>query len=696
MEDTFAALGFGPEILTELASLGYEEPTPIQRQAAPPLLEGRDLLGQAATGTGKTAAFALPLLQRHAGKAARPLQPRTLVLVPTRELAVQVSEAFHRYGRGLGVSVVPIYGGAEFHRQITGLKRGAQVVVATPGRVLDHMRRGTIDLSAVESVVLDEADEMLDMGFAEDLELILEATPAERQTALFSATLPPRIAGIAERHLKEPERVLIPRAVPAEGETPKVRQTAYIMPRAHKIAALGRVLDLESPTLAIIFCRTRIEVDELTERLVGRGYRVLALHGGLTQPQRDRVMKKVRAAEVDLLVATDVAARGIDIEHVSHVVNFDVPSSPEAYVHRIGRTGRAGREGVAITLAEPREHRLVRNIESLTRQKIAIATVPTPHDVRARRLDLTKGAVREVLLAAQAEGDGEASSLDGYRTVVEALAGEFDPMDVAAAAVRVAHEATAGDGAADDEVHIPTYESFSRPKGPAPRESRQGYGDGGRAPWSGSGGGWSGSGGGWSGSGGGWSGSGGGWSGSGGGRSGGGGSWSRGEAPATPKGRASRFGETRSQPWESEAGSEGGNAGAGAPPRDRGPREDEPHEGERAPWREDRPREDAHHERTRDDRSARDADPRGGHEMVRVYIAAGRKLGMRPADIVGAIANEARVNPRGIGHIEIADAFTVVELPKRDAFTVINALRDATMRGRRVAVRLDDGRRRRE
>jgi ATP-dependent RNA helicase DeaD len=642
MEDTFAVLGFGPEILTELASLGYEEPTPIQRQAAPPLLQGRDLLGQAATGTGKTAAFALPLLQRHAGKPARPLQPRTLVLVPTRELAVQVSEAFHRYGRGLGVTVVPIYGGAEFHRQITGLKRGAQVVVATPGRVLDHMRRGTIDLSAVESVVLDEADEMLDMGFAEDLELILEATPAERQTALFSATLPPRIAGIAERHLKEPERVLIPRAVPAEGETPKVRQTAYIMPRAHKIAALGRVLDLESPTLAIVFCRTRIEVDELTERLVGRGYRVLALHGGLTQPQRDRVMKKVRAAEVDLLVATDVAARGIDIEHVSHVVNFDVPSSPEAYVHRIGRTGRAGREGVAITLAEPREHRLVRNIESLTRQKIAIATVPTPHDVRARRLDLTKGAVREVLLAAQAEEDGAASALDGYRTVVESLAGEFDPMDVAAAAVRVAHEATAGDGAADDEVHIPTYESFSRPKGPAPREPRQGAGDRGRAPWS------------------------------------------RGEAPAPPRGRASRFGETRSEPWANAPGQGWGDA----PPRDRGPREDRR-------W-DDRPREDARRERGFDDRAERDADPRGGHEMVRVYIAAGRKLGMRPADIVGAIANEARVNPRGIGHIEIADAFSLVELPKRDAFTVINALRDATMRGRRVAVRLDDGRRRRE
>ncbi|RLS61303.1 MAG: DEAD/DEAH box helicase, partial [Planctomycetota bacterium] len=541
MKDTFVELGLGPELLAELATLGYEEPTPIQTAAIPLLLEGRDILGQAATGTGKTAAFALPLLQRVVATKPQPSQPLVLVLVPTRELAVQVSEAFHRYGRSLGIAVAPIYGGQDFHRQTVALRRGAHVVIATPGRVLDHMRRGTIDLSNLVSVVLDEADEMLDMGFAEDLELILEATPETRQTALFSATIPPRIAGIAERHLKNPQRILIPRDAGTAGTAPKVRQTAYIVPRAHKIAALGRVLDLESPTLAIIFCRTRIEVDDLAERLAGRGYSVESLHGGMSQTERDRVMKKARAATVDLLVATDVAARGIDIEHISHVVNFDVPSSPEAYVHRIGRTGRAGREGVAITLAEPREHRLLRNIEWIMKQKIAIATVPTPHDVKARRLDLTKGAVREhrllrniewimkqkIAIATvptphdvkarrldltkgavremliQAQADGE---LEGFRGVVESLASEYDLMDVAAAAVRLAHEAMAGSAAKEDEIHIPSYENGARPdRGPArgapqvpyqdrgvyerPRSNVDHRGAGGGGNWGGGGGG---------------------------------------------------------------------------------------------------------------------------------------------------------------------------------------------------------------
>ena len=589
MKDTFADLGFGPELLAELTALGYEEPTPIQKAAAAPLLEGKDLLGQAATGTGKTAAFALPLLQRISQMRPAPGQPLVLVLVPTRELAVQVSEAFHRYGRRLGIAVAPIYGGQEFHRQITALKRGAHVVIATPGRVLDHLRRGSIDLGAVMAVVLDEADEMLDMGFAEDLELILEAAPATRQTALFSATLPPRIAGIAERHLKNPVRVLIPREAAKKGALPKVRQTAYIVPRAHKIAALGRVLDLESPTLALVFCRTRLEVDELAERLVGRGYMVEALHGGMSQPERDRVMKKARANKVDLLVATDVAARGIDIEHISHVVNFDVPSSPEAYVHRIGRTGRAGREGVAITLAEPREHRLLRNIEYSTKQKIDVATVPTPLDVKARRLDVTKGTLREAVIAGE---------LDGYRSVVESLAGEYDLMDVAAAAVKLAHASLAGTGTTEDEVQIPAYESFSRPE---------------------------------------------------------------------PRGAA--------RPWAEKRP-------AGAPPPSSALRHERPGLPVRA---------------ERAERAERPQRPDGGDfnasNMVRIYIGAGRKLGMRPADLVGAIANEAQVNARGIGDIEIADGFSLVELPDSDADRVVAALRGATLRGRKVTVRRDDGRR---
>jgi ATP-dependent RNA helicase DeaD len=544
MSDTFADIGLGADLVAELASLGYEEPTPIQRAAIGPLLAGRDLLGQAATGTGKTAAFALPILQRIATERPAPGRPLALVLVPTRELAVQVSEAFHRYGRKLGTAVVPIYGGQEFHRQVAGLRRGAHVVVATPGRALDHLRRETLDLADVRMIALDEADEMLDMGFAEDLELILEAAPESRQTALFSATLPPRIAAIAERHLRDPERILIARDAAKPGSMPKVRQVAYIVPRAHKVAALGRVLDLESPTLALVFCRTRLDVDELADRLSGRGYRVASLHGGMSQSERDRVMSRARGGTVDLLVATDVAARGIDIEHLTHVVNFDVPSSTEAYVHRIGRTGRAGREGVAITLADPRAHRLLRNIEHATKQRIAICTVPTPRDVKAHRMDMTRAAVRDAVVA----GD-----LDAYRAVAEALISEFDPMDVAAAAIRLAHEASEGDGEGEshDDQHIPVIESFARPQ--------------------------------------------------------------------------------------------------------------------RAPGRVE------------------------SSDMIRIYISGGTRMGMRPADIVGAIANEARVNPRSIGDIEIAEGYSLVELPARDVDHVIRSLRGATMRGRKLKVNRDLG-----
>ena len=444
MANPFAELGLAPRLVAALTELGYEEPTPIQAEAIPALLAGRDLLGQAATGTGKTAAFALPLLQRLPEGAPPPSRPHQLVLVPTRELAMQVAEAVHRYGRALGIEVVPIYGGQAFPQQIRALRRGVHVVVATPGRALDHLARGTLDLSGLTAVVLDEADEMLDMGFAEELERLLDAMPEQRQTALFSATMPPRIARLAERRLSDPVRLAIAAERVAAGSAPRVRQVAYVVPRAHKVAALGRVLDLESPASAIVFCRTRTEVDALTETLGSRGYRAQALHGGMTQEQRDRVMKRMRAGTLDLLVATDVAARGLDIEHLTHVINFDLPSAPAAYVHRIGRTGRAGREGVAITLAEPREHRMLRSIEQLTRQKIEVATVPTVLDVRARRLDVTRAAIRDTILA---------GGLDGYRVVVESLAEEFDPVEIATAAVRIAHEA--GDGAGQDEAEIP-------------------------------------------------------------------------------------------------------------------------------------------------------------------------------------------------------------------------------------------------
>ncbi len=560
MNEPFAELGLEPDLVLALTELGYEEPTPIQREAIPPLLAGRDLLGQAATGTGKTAAFALPLLQRLGRVRPVPLKPAVLVLVPTRELAIQVAEAFHRYGQRLDADVVPIYGGQDFRRQIQALQRGVHVVVATPGRVLDHLRRQTIDLSGLAAVVLDEADEMLDMGFAEDLEQILDAAPTDRQTALFSATIPRRIAAIAEAHLREPLRVHIPQEARAKGDVPRVRQVAYIVPRAHKIAALGRVLDLESPALALIFCRTRTEVDSLAQTLSGRGFRVEALHGGMSQDQRDRVMRKVRGGTVDLLVATDVAARGIDIEKLSHVVNFDVPSSPDDYIHRIGRTGRAGRTGVAITFAEPREHRMLRAIEQLTKHRIEVASVPTLLDVRARRLDLTRGAVRDTILA----GD-----LDGYRVVAETLADEFDPMDVAAAAVKLAHEATAG-GRDDEEPEIPAAASAPEP-GPAKGRHAEGR----------------------------------------------------------PRHGAGRAG--------------GGHASAA----------------------------------------------RAGGGMLRVFIGAGRKAGIRPADLVGAIANEAGVSVRDIGAIEIADKFSLVELSEGVVERVASALRATTIKRKRVIVRIE-------
>jgi ATP-dependent RNA helicase DeaD len=440
---SFADLGLREELLRALSSLGYEEPTPIQGEAIPPLLEGRDLLGQAATGTGKTAAFALPVLQRLAA-GEQGTDPVGLVLVPTRELAVQVSQAFHRYGRDLGVRVLPIYGGQPIGRQLQALERGVDVVVATPGRALDHIGRGTLSLRAVATVVLDEADEMLDMGFAEDIEAILDETPEARQTVLFSATMPSRIDAIARRHLRDPVRIEMGREPVAQGEAPLVRQSAYVVARAHKPAALGRILDVEAPSAAIVFCRTREEVDELTETMNGRGYRAEALHGGMGQEQRDRVMGRVRAGTADLLIATDVAARGLDVEHLTHVVNYNVPSAPEAYVHRIGRVGRAGREGVAITLAEPREHRMLKAIERATGQRIVVEKIPTVADLRARRLELTRAALRESLL-------GE--DLERFRVVIDTLTDEFDIVDVALAAVKLAHEAEGGTD--DDEVEIP-------------------------------------------------------------------------------------------------------------------------------------------------------------------------------------------------------------------------------------------------
>jgi len=436
----FSVLGLRDELLATTTALGYEEPTPIQREAIPLLLTGKDLLGQAGTGTGKTAAFALPVL--HHIEPGAPVVPIALVVVPTRELAVQVSEAMFKYGSKQGVKVVPIYGGQPIYRQLQALRRGVHVVVATPGRAIDHIRRGSLELDTIRTVILDEADEMLDMGFSEDIETILESTPADRQTVLFSATMPPRINAIAVKYLRDPVRIMIGSSE-AAAQKALVRQTAYVVQRSHKASALGRVLDMEEPSSVIVFCRTRTEVEELTQTLNGRGYSADALHGGMDQKQRDRVMGRLRDGSTELLVATDVAARGLDVDALTHVVNYDVPSAPEGYVHRIGRVGRAGREGVAITLAEPRERRLLKNIERLTRQTITIEKVPTVGDLRTKQIAVTVEAVREALTAAD---------LEDYAAVLKGIGEEGSSRSIALAAIKLFHQAR---GATTDEVEIP-------------------------------------------------------------------------------------------------------------------------------------------------------------------------------------------------------------------------------------------------
>ncbi len=462
----FASLGLSPAIVAAATALGYEEPTPIQRAAIPLMLDGQDLLGQAGTGTGKTAAFALPMIDRIArDRDASHQGARGLVLVPTRELAMQVAEALHKYAKGQPLSVVALYGGAPMDVQIRALRRGAALVVATPGRALDHLRRQTLDLSSLQVLVLDEADEMLDMGFADDLELILDATPATRQTALFAATMAPRLAAIAARHLKAPQRVTIPREKRAAGKLPRIRQVAHLMPRAQKTAALCRVLDFESPKSAIVFCRTRLEVDQLTDTLTAHGYSARALHGGMEQKQRDRIMQAFRSEQVEILVATDVAARGLDIEHVSHVINYDVPSAPEVYVHRIGRTGRAGREGVAITLADPREHRFLRTIEATIKHKVDVRPLPTESDLLARRLETTREALRTQL---------QKGGLEHARQTVDALAQEFDVLDIAAAAIQLLQASEEPAIAPPPLVALTSADTDARPSArPAARAGRR-------------------------------------------------------------------------------------------------------------------------------------------------------------------------------------------------------------------------------
>ena len=389
---TFSQLALNKSLLKALDEVGYETPSPIQAETIPLLLEGRDVLGQAQTGTGKTAAFALPFLSN---LDLRQKQPQVLVLAPTRELAIQVAEAFQKYASHIkGFHVLPIYGGQDYRGQIRGLERGVHVVVGTPGRVMDHMRRGTLVLDDLKALVLDEADEMLRMGFIEDVEWILEQTPADRQIALFSATMPQQIRRIATKYLNDPAQVTI-KVKTTTAET--IRQRFWPVSGVHKLDALTRILEAELFDAMIIFVRTKTTTVDLSEKLEARGYASAPLNGDIQQRQRERTIQQLKNGKLDIIVATDVAARGLDVERISHVVNYDVPHDTEAYVHRIGRTGRAGREGDAILFVAPREKRMLKAIEKATRKKIEMMDLPSTELINDKRIAKFKQRITDTL-----------------------------------------------------------------------------------------------------------------------------------------------------------------------------------------------------------------------------------------------------------------------------------------------------------
>ncbi|MEE4295336.1 MAG: DEAD/DEAH box helicase [Wenzhouxiangella sp.] len=451
-ESNFESLGL-PEVLTaNLKKLGYEAPSPIQAETIPALLSGQDLVGQAQTGTGKTAAFALPILARLQAQSPK---PSALVLAPTRELAIQVAEAFHRYADGLpGFHVLPIYGGQAFGPQLAGLRRGADVVVGTPGRVIDHIEKGTLDLSDLSTLVLDEADEMLRMGFIDDVETVLARLPEKAQIVLFSATMPDQIRRIAQRYLKSPAQVTIRSSTTTASS---IRQRYWLVDGLHKLDALTRILEVEEFDGMIVFARTRVATEELASRLDARGFAAEALNGDVPQPVREKMVEKLRSGEIDILVATDVAARGLDVERISHVVNYDIPYDTEAYVHRIGRTGRAGRAGEAILFVARRERGMLRAIERATRQPIEPMGLPSVADVNERRMARFKAAIRVVL---------ENDDLDVYREVARACQTETgaDMVDIAAALARLSR--------GDDELFLSEQVDESRPFSQSPRSKR--------------------------------------------------------------------------------------------------------------------------------------------------------------------------------------------------------------------------------
>ena len=430
-ESGFAGFGFSEALLRTLADKGYTDPSPIQKAAFPELMLGRDLVGQAQTGTGKTAAFALPLLERlESGQKT----PQALVLAPTRELAMQVAESFKAYSAGHPhLKVLAVYGGTDFRSQISALRRGVDVVVGTPGRVMDHMRQGTLDTSGLRSLVLDEADEMLRMGFIDDVEWILDQLPEQRQVVLFSATMPPEIRRLSKRYLKDPAEVTI-RTKDQEGK--RIRQRSITVPMPHKLEALQRVLDACGGEGVIIFARTKAITLTVAETLEAGGHQVAVLNGDVPQNQRERTVERLRSGSVDILVATDVAARGLDVERIGLVINYDMPFDSEAYVHRIGRTGRAGRTGEAVLFVTPRERRFIRNLERATGQPIEAMEVPGNTAINQGRLDRLRKRLSEAAQAQRPEADEAALLQELMQRVATEL--ELSPEQLAMAALNLA------------------------------------------------------------------------------------------------------------------------------------------------------------------------------------------------------------------------------------------------------------------
>ncbi|HEV7126791.1 MAG TPA: DEAD/DEAH box helicase [Ktedonobacterales bacterium] len=621
----FAALGLGPEALRSIHDLGYGTPTPIQQQTIQLMLAGYDVIAQAPTGTGKTAAYGLPIVERI---DASELRPQALILTPTRELAIQVAEAMHNLGKYREVVTLPVYGGAPYERQFRALARGVQVIVGTPGRLLDHLRRETMDLKHVRTVIIDEADEMLDMGFIEDIETILQALPPERQSGLFSATIPPRVARLAETYLRDPRRVSV---AAREAVAPKVRQVYYEVTWPEKAEALARILDYEQPDSAIVFVRTRRDADEVAERLNGLGYLAQPIHGDINQAQRERTLGRFRDKRTQLLVATDVAARGLDIPEVSHIINYDLPEDADAYVHRIGRTGRAGRSGEAITLVTPRERRALTMIEHLIHRRLQRLRLPTESDVATRR----RAAFREELVAIL-----DAGQLDPYLSIVEDLAETRDPAELAAAAFKLAvlaRDSASPRGARRDGPAAHPASAASTIAGPGPRPPVI--------------------------------------------------------SPATPINSPASHSADDQHPLAvaSDPSAERPHVAR----RERPERPERPDHaersgreprsaGERPGWAE----RGAPPERTdRKVQAVRPGDVEGtarGPEpgMARLFLRVGRRDKIRPADIVGAVANEAGLPGDAVGDIDIYDTFSFVEVPHSDADRVMRALNHTTIRGR--------------